>query len=175
MGEGTSEAAFLAELGEFAQDLDTVLRGVPSPRAPDGRNILSQPVIEARTRLLRGGLRRLHSDEDELSDDDAYAADAIAVGATSDATTVIFGHSHGARDRSENGVRYLNTGTWTDLVKPSAGLREALEGSDAWTLVAALLKPDAFVSAPQLSVVTIDEPEGACAVRLVNWNEGAPS
>jgi UDP-2,3-diacylglucosamine pyrophosphatase LpxH len=151
---GSPEETALAEFGGVAQELATALR-YPDAQTPEGAR--SEPALRAKLALLR---RAVASDTtgDETRIDDEHTDQAFAIAEQIGASTVILGHTHGARDVTRGTKRYLNTGTWIELVNLDR-LAAAVEASerDPWALVAAMLDPQTYQSAPRLSYVEIHE------------------
>jgi UDP-2,3-diacylglucosamine pyrophosphatase LpxH len=143
----------LAIFGEWANELKFVLDHPKLP--PPGAR--GDADLKARLKLLRAALKSGTISE-TTTEDDGYAARALAIAERENAHTIIFGHTHGARDIRGNGRRYLNTGTWIDRVELDR-LAKALEATagDGWATVEALLEPSNFRSEPRLSYAEIVE------------------
>jgi hypothetical protein len=108
---------------------------------------------QARARVLRWAMARVTSAEQPTDASDHYASEAIAIARGSGARAIVLGHTHGARDLSVDGVRYLNTGTWINLMSLDQAVTAAASNDDPWPAVASLLDPASFRSTPRLSYV----------------------
>lgn len=93
-----------------------------------------------------------------------------------EADVVVFGHTHAARFRKDEGLVYANTGTWIGLMQlpdPDAPAR-------AWTDFLDLLRqnPELDPSRPgvpvlrRLTAVEVAEAEGGASVSLFAWKDG---
>lgn len=149
---GAGDESAFAVFGEWAMALQAAV-DFPVTAVPAGAR--GEPALKARLELLRAAVSKNTIAESKQADD-GYADDAFAVAEQENAHTVIFGHTHGARDISRAGKRYLNTGTWIDRIeldRLDAALRRG-EGN-TWSAIEALLDPASFRSAPVLSYVEI--------------------
>jgi UDP-2,3-diacylglucosamine pyrophosphatase LpxH len=141
----------LALFGEWAKDLKAVFDQPVLPPA-GARGDLD---LAARIKLVRAAVSK-STIEESSGDDDGYVDGAIAIAERDGAHTVIFGHTHGARNIERDGKRYINTGTWIDRVELNQldkALRETT--GNVWDALEILLTPANFRSEPLLSYAEI--------------------
>jgi UDP-2,3-diacylglucosamine pyrophosphatase LpxH len=113
MRRGSSEPAGITDL---ADALNQARRGGLREHLATGT-----PVPPDRLSKLRTIFRRLASPEDTFSwsgDTGPYGEAAKRILAATAVDTVVMGHTHLARREGSDGkARYINTGTWADLVR----------------------------------------------------------
>jgi UDP-2,3-diacylglucosamine pyrophosphatase LpxH len=170
------EDAFLAWLGQFADDLEAIDRGAgvvqSSPQGSKGLGEVPRHVSVAAARVLRAALAALTARLGSLTDEDGYATPALALATAEDAEVVVLGHTHGLRDITRNGRRYLNCGTWIGLV--DLDLNALAEGEpDYPEIVARLRDPGCFRPVERCSFVEIAYPQGRLKASLKVLRDGA--
>lgn len=158
------EETALALFGALAHELEVAFDH-PQLQMPEGAR--SEPALRAKIALLKRALAECATG-DMTKAEDEHTKQAFDIARQSGVHTVVLGHTHGARDLEKDGKRYLNSGTWINLVQLDS-LREAVARADGdpWAVVAALLDPETFRSQPKLSYVELYDGK----VNLRTWKQ----
>jgi UDP-2,3-diacylglucosamine pyrophosphatase LpxH len=118
------------EFGEELRPLDPTLVGKDAPpvrpfpkESSDSLGTLlreGKPIDDVRLKKLQVAFRAKLADDasfDEKNSHDAYASAAEIMLSRAEAKVVIMGHTHLSRDVRFVAGRYVNTGTWADLIR----------------------------------------------------------
>lgn len=120
-GDTLSELlALVEEAQKEGRASEQEIAGGAAARALSFMRLKLSPSYESRLRILLGTLRGLHGDRsfDRSQETAKEYLDAARALADRGFTTVVFGHTHLAKDVALPGQgRYLNTGTWADLIQ----------------------------------------------------------
>jgi hypothetical protein len=118
---GDERAALLELIGEAkrqARASREEIAGGFARRALSFLRLKASASYDARLKILLGTLRALQDDKSfemstETGEDYRAAAEALA---GKGFKTIVFGHTHLAKDTKAGDARYLNTGTWADMI-----------------------------------------------------------
>lgn len=172
--ERATMAALLGPAGSGAQSFELDFSFLQSAQLK---------LARAGLRLYAGAQRRMVGDEGqrfyELTPDDTEWNEAKRLAKKYDAGAVIFGHSHAARWQQQEGVAYLNTGTWIKLLR----LPAASASDEEWSGFLSLarknpqLDPQKGVMVPSFTrfnaaTLEADSEQGGARLSLVEWKDG---
>ncbi|MBL9106698.1 MAG: metallophosphoesterase [Myxococcales bacterium] len=145
----------------------------------------------ARFKLARAGLklyaaaqRAMAGDTGEhyfaLAPDPGEWTEAQRLAKKYEADAVVLGHTHSARWKQDDGLAFVNTGTWIYLMR----LPAAADGDDAWHRFLDLARRNPSLDrskgdAPALltrftGLVIHEDPRGGAQLQLCEWQAGAP-
>jgi UDP-2,3-diacylglucosamine pyrophosphatase LpxH len=135
LAQGLKEV-FGDDLERATGELETWLSGSDAqmPRADDGHLASHSGIPQALLRVWLEGQRRRASTEDATQDDGMLAAARRFL--PTSVVGVIAGHTHGPR-AIEEGLRYLNTGTWIPVgVLHEGSIEEVIDDIEAQRWIA---------------------------------------
>jgi UDP-2,3-diacylglucosamine pyrophosphatase LpxH len=181
-GDEKSElVALIDEAQRQARASREEIAGGFANRALSFLRLKTSASYDARLKILLKTLRALQDDKSfdrsvETGKDYQAAVEAMAAKGFS---AIVFGHTHLAKDMEVHGVRYLNTGTWADVMRVPP---EIIQGPP----VAALEKLALFAEAirdkrfdeyllfrPTFAYICLDSGDRAVEARIHDYEPGA--
>jgi UDP-2,3-diacylglucosamine pyrophosphatase LpxH len=157
---------------KFIKDLAMVSGGLEHIQATPSqeKRFLKEFWEQTRLKILQHTLPLIESTDRlwEVLRGDPNVETARNLMASKDVKWVVFGHTHGAKKVKTGNGTYLNTGTWTDLMRlPPSDEAQTLE---AW--LDSLKKPTTYPLVSKLSFVQIDYEKETPKGELMMWKDG---